>query len=96
MTDVAVWPLTQGFRFAQSRIGQHAIPCTQATTNLLSGPGHYFELATESDAIIATRIINDVQRLGARSGNQLLFEEIYWRFLAGAAALLAVGVVFRQ
>jgi hypothetical protein len=60
------------------------------------GGGHYFELGTESDAIIAARIINDVQRLGARSGDQLLFEEIYWRFLAGAAALLAVGVVFRQ
>ncbi len=59
------------------------------------GGGHYFELGTASDAIIAARIITAVQRLEARSGNQLLLEEIYWRFLAGAAALLAASVIFR-
>lgn len=60
------------------------------------GEGHYFEIGRQPDKAIAARIIQDVQRLGNRSAGQPVFEEIYWRFLAAAAGLLAAGVFFRQ
>lgn len=58
------------------------------------GNGEYFELGASSDLQIASRIIQSAAR---RSGNEQVdesFDELYWYVLAGAAATLALGLLF--
>jgi Ca-activated chloride channel homolog len=58
------------------------------------GNGDYFELGTNSDLQIASRIIQNAAR---RSGNEQVdesFDELYWYMLAAAAGALALGLLF--
>ena len=60
------------------------------------GGGRYFELDTESDVVIASKIINDVRKLGRSPGGQKVFSDIYWPFLLASALFLALGVISRR
>lgn len=59
-----------------------------------AGGGRYFELGRESDREIATAIIDATRRSAAQVGVQETAEDLYWPFLAVAAALTGVGVLF--
>jgi hypothetical protein len=56
----------------------------------------YFELDTEPDVIIASKIINDVKKLGRSPGGQKVFGDIYWPFLLASAFFFGLGVVLRR
>ena len=60
------------------------------------GGGRYFELDTEPDTVIASKIINDVRKLGRSSGGQKVFRDLYWPFLLLAAVLFGLGVILRR
>jgi Ca-activated chloride channel family protein len=60
------------------------------------GGGVYFELDTEPDVIIASKIINDVKKLGRSPGGQKVFGDIYWPFLLASAFFFGLGVVLRR
>ena len=62
-----------------------------------AGGGAYFELGSEPDDVIALRIVRDAQQAarGARQREES-FAELYWFFLAAAAALLALGTFALQ
>jgi Ca-activated chloride channel family protein len=60
------------------------------------GGGRYFELDTEPDAVIASKIINDVRKLGRSPGGQKVFGDIYWQFLLAAALFFGLGVISRR
>lgn len=60
------------------------------------GGGRYFELDTEPDAVIASKIIKDVRKLGRSPGGQKVFSDIYWRFLLASALFLGLGVISRR
>lgn len=60
------------------------------------GGGRYFELDTEPDVVIASKIINDVRKLGRSPGGQKVFGDVYWQFLLAAVLFFALGVVFRR
>jgi Ca-activated chloride channel family protein len=60
------------------------------------GGGRYFELDTEPDAVIASKIINDVRKLGRSPGGQKVFGDIYWQFLMASAFFFGLGVILRR
>ena len=60
------------------------------------GGGRYFELDTEPDAVIASKITIDVRKLGRSPGGQKVFSDIYWRFLLASALFLGLGIVLRR
>lgn len=60
------------------------------------GGGRYFELDTEPDAVIASKIISDVRKLGRSPGGQKVFSDIYWQFLLASALFLGLGVISRR
>jgi Ca-activated chloride channel homolog len=60
------------------------------------GGGRYFELDTEPDAVIASKIINDVRKLGRSPGGQKVFGDIYWPFLLASALFFGLGVISRR
>jgi Ca-activated chloride channel family protein len=57
------------------------------------GGGRYFELDTEPDTIVASKIINDVRKLGRSPGGEKLYNDIYWPFLLTAAIFLGLGFI---
>jgi hypothetical protein len=57
------------------------------------GGGRYFELDTEPDAVIASKIINDVRKLGLSPGGQKVFGDIYGSFLLLAAFFFGLGLI---
>lgn len=59
-----------------------------------SGGGRYFELDRGSDRDIAVAIIDATRRRAARSETEETAQELYWMFLALAAALLVAGHLF--
>ena len=61
-----------------------------------AGGGQYFELDREGDREIANTIIDASRRRAGSRGLQEEAEELYWRCLVAAAAVLAVGVLFLQ
>jgi Ca-activated chloride channel homolog len=61
-----------------------------------AGAGQYLELDREGDREIANRIIDAARRRAGSRGLQEEHEDLYWRCLAAAAALLGVGVLFLQ
>ena len=61
-----------------------------------AGGGHYLELDREGDREIANRIIDAARRRAGSRGLQEEHEELYWRCLAAAGALLCLGVLFLQ
>lgn len=56
--------------------------------------GEYFELGTQSDIVIAARIINDVQRRKNFESQEKSWQELYWYCLLGASIFLGLGVFF--
>ena len=60
------------------------------------GGGRYFELDTEPDVVIASKIINDVRKPGRTPGGQKVFGDIYWWFLLAAAIFFGLGVISRR
>ena len=56
--------------------------------------GGYFELDGDSDREIASTIISAARRRAGSRGVEERTDELYWRFLLLAAALLVAGVLF--
>jgi len=61
-----------------------------------AGGGEYMELDREGDREIANRIIDAARKRAGSRGLQEESDELYWRCLVVAAALLCVGVLFLQ
>lgn len=60
------------------------------------GGGGYFELDTEPDAVIASKIISDVRKRGRSPGGQKVFTDIYRPFLLAAVFFFGLGIVSRH
>lgn len=58
-----------------------------------AGGGEYFEIGHEADRDVAFRIVNSARRLSRVAETVETREDLYWRFLAMAAGVLAIGVV---
>ena len=61
-----------------------------------AGGGEYLELDREGDREISNRIIDSARRRAGSRGLEVANEELYWRFLLAAAALMCVGLLFLQ
>jgi Ca-activated chloride channel homolog len=61
-----------------------------------AGGGEYTELDREGDREIANKIIDATRRRAGSRGLEAANEELYWRFLLLAAALVAAGLLFLQ
>jgi Ca-activated chloride channel family protein len=61
-----------------------------------AGGGDYQELDREGDREIANHIIDAARKRAGSRGLQVGAEELYWRCLAAAAILLAIGLLFLQ
>lgn len=61
-----------------------------------AGGGEYLELDRDGDRDISNRIIDAARKRAGSRGLQVESEELYWRFLLAAAALLCVGLLFLQ
>jgi Ca-activated chloride channel family protein len=61
-----------------------------------AGGGEYLELDREGDREISNRIIDSARRRAGSRGLEVAIEELYWRFLLAAAALMCVGLLFLQ
>ena len=59
-----------------------------------AGGGQYFELDRDPDRDIANAIIDAGRRQAPVTTEEGTVEELYWRFIAGALALAAVGALF--
>jgi Ca-activated chloride channel family protein len=59
-----------------------------------AGRGEYFELDREADRHVANTIVDAGKRLAPSLGVIEEAEDLYWRFLIIAAAILAAGFVF--
>lgn len=59
-----------------------------------AGGGEYFELDRDGDRQIANRLIDAGRRRAPTVERQQAADELHWRVLGAAAAVLAVGVVF--
>ena len=66
------------------------------TTIANAGGGEYMELDREGDREIANKIIDATRRRAGSRGVEASNEELYWRFLLAAAALVIVGLLFLQ
>src|SRR6195256_1322498 len=61
-----------------------------------AGGGEYMELDREGDREIANRIIDAARKRAGSRGLEVANEELYWRFLLAAAALMCAGLLFLQ
>jgi len=61
-----------------------------------AGGGEYLELDREGDREIATKIIDAARKRAGSRGLEVAGEELYWRCLLAAAALLCIGLLFLQ
>jgi von Willebrand factor type A domain len=59
-----------------------------------AGGGRYFELGRDDDRDIANAIIDSTRRRANTAGVNETVQELYWRALLAAAALIALGVLF--
>lgn len=59
-----------------------------------AGGGRYFELDRESDRDTANQIIDALRRRAGSRGVEETTEDLYWRFLFAAGALLCAGTIF--
>lgn len=56
--------------------------------------GDYYEIGREPDRDLAFRLVSSVRRRASLMDEQTTHEDLYWRFLAAAALLIALGAVF--
>jgi Ca-activated chloride channel family protein len=61
-----------------------------------AGGGEYMELDREGDREIANKIIDATRKRAGSRGVEASNEELYWRFLLAAAALVIAGLLFLQ
>ena len=61
-----------------------------------AGGGEYLELDREGDREIANRIIDAARRRAGSRGLEVATEELYWQFLAAAAGLMCIRLLFLQ
>ena len=61
-----------------------------------AGGGEYFEIGQAPDRDLAFEVISRVRRDAAGSQVDMRVEDIYWRFLLAAAALLALGTLLLE
>ncbi|HYM25923.1 MAG TPA: VWA domain-containing protein [Vicinamibacterales bacterium] len=61
-----------------------------------AGGGEYLELDREGDREIANRIIDAARKRAGSRGLEVSGEELYWRCLIAAAALMGIGLLFLQ
>ena len=59
-----------------------------------AGGGQYFELDRDPDRDIANKIIDAGRRQSPATTKEGTIEELYWRFLAAALGLAALGSLF--
>ena len=60
----------------------------------VAGGGEYFEIGDEPDRVVAFRIIDRLHRQSDVSQQIESYEDLYYRFLMGAAVMLGLGTVF--
>jgi Ca-activated chloride channel family protein len=60
----------------------------------VAGGGEYFEIGDEPDRVVAFRIIDRLRRRSDVAQQVDSFDELYSRFLMGAAVMLALGTLF--
>ena len=60
----------------------------------VAGGGEYFEIGDEPDRVVAFRIIDRLHRQSNVSQEIESYEELYRRFLMGAAVMLGLGTLF--
>ncbi len=58
-----------------------------------AGGGDYFEIGREADRDMAFRLISNVRQRASSSDETTSYEDLYWYFLVGAAALLGVAAL---
>lgn len=58
-----------------------------------AGGGEYFELGREPDRDIAFRIVDRLRKMAGDRQATENFEDLYWRFLLGAAIVLCLGTL---
>ncbi|MBI3490286.1 MAG: hypothetical protein HY047_00560 [Acidobacteria bacterium] len=61
-----------------------------------AGGGEYMELDREGDREIANKIIDAARKRAGSRGLEVASEELYWRLLAAAIVLVAIGLLFLQ
>ena len=61
-----------------------------------AGGGEYYELDREGDREIANKIIDAARKRAGSRGLEVASEELYWRCLVAAAALMGAGLIFLQ
>jgi len=59
-----------------------------------SGGGDYYEIGSEPDRDMAFRLIASIRKHAASTEQETRYEDLYWRFLAAAAASLGLGALF--
>lgn len=57
------------------------------------GGGEYFEIGREADREMAFRLISSVRQRASRNDDATSYEELYWKFLIAAAALLGLATL---
>jgi Ca-activated chloride channel homolog len=67
---------------------------SELTRIATAGGGRYYELDRESDRDIANTIIEQTRRRVGTRGLQEGTQDLYWNFLAAAAGLVVLGVLF--
>jgi Ca-activated chloride channel family protein len=58
-----------------------------------TGGGEYFEVGREADRELAFRLISSVRQRASLRDETTSYEDLYWYFLVGAAALLGVAAL---
>src|SRR5258708_2541333 len=61
-----------------------------------AGGGEHMELDRPSDRQIPNQILDAARKRAGSRGLEVANEELYWRFLLAAAAVMTVGLLFRQ
>jgi Ca-activated chloride channel family protein len=61
-----------------------------------SGGGEYFEIGHEPDRDIAFHIVSSIRKRAVAGDERVSHEELYWRFLLGAAVTLGVGTLLSR
>ena len=57
------------------------------------GGGEYFEIGRQADRDMAFRLISSVRQRASLNDDMTSYEDLYWRFLVGAAALLGLATL---
>jgi Ca-activated chloride channel family protein len=85
-------PETAGRAGRLSRV-QSALDRNSLRDIARAGGGEYFELGSQPDREIATRIVNSVRQKAPAVPREERTEELYWRFLFAAAVVLCPGTL---